>query len=126
MQAGALMIGTDAFFNSQIEQLAALAIRNSVLAIYAISPVRGCRRPGELWRQHHELLSPRRSLRRPNSQGRETRQPAGPAGNKSRTDHQPQDREGAGHYRAAVGAKPRRRGDRISRNVDPLDVRFRG
>ena len=31
MRAGALVIGTDVFFNSQIEQLAALAIRNSVI-----------------------------------------------------------------------------------------------
>jgi putative ABC transport system substrate-binding protein len=35
MRAGALVIGTDVFFNSQIKQLAALAIRNSVIAIYA-------------------------------------------------------------------------------------------
>ena len=33
-QAGALILGTDAFFNSHLEQVAALAIRNSVLAIY--------------------------------------------------------------------------------------------
>ena len=58
-------------------------------------------------------LPPGRRLHRPYSQGRETRRPAGPAGNESRTDHQPQDRQGARHYRAAVGAKPRRRGDRI-------------
>ena len=35
MRAGALVIGTDVFFNSQIKQLAAVAIRNSVIAIYA-------------------------------------------------------------------------------------------
>jgi putative ABC transport system substrate-binding protein len=35
MHAGALVIGTDVFFNSHIKQLAALAIRNSVIAIYA-------------------------------------------------------------------------------------------
>ncbi len=34
MRAGALVIGTDAFFNNRLEQLAALAIRNSVLAVY--------------------------------------------------------------------------------------------
>jgi putative ABC transport system substrate-binding protein len=34
MRAGALVIGTDAFFNNRVEQLAALAIRNSALAIY--------------------------------------------------------------------------------------------
>jgi len=32
--AGALVIGTDAFFNNRLEQLAALAIRNSVPAVY--------------------------------------------------------------------------------------------
>ena len=32
----------------------------------------------------------------------------------SRAAHQSQDRQGARHYRAAVGAKPRRRGDRIT------------
>jgi putative ABC transport system substrate-binding protein len=35
MRAGALVIGTDVFFNSRMEQLAALAIHNSVIAIYA-------------------------------------------------------------------------------------------
>jgi putative tryptophan/tyrosine transport system substrate-binding protein len=34
MQAGALVLGTDAFFNNHIEQIAVMAIRNSVLAIY--------------------------------------------------------------------------------------------
>ena len=34
MHAGALVIGTDAFFNNRLEQLAALAIRNSVPAVY--------------------------------------------------------------------------------------------
>jgi putative ABC transport system substrate-binding protein len=35
MRAGALIIATDVFFNSYIKQIAALAIRNSVIAIYA-------------------------------------------------------------------------------------------
>jgi ABC-type uncharacterized transport system substrate-binding protein len=34
MRAGALVIGTDAFFNNRLEKLAALATRNSVLAVY--------------------------------------------------------------------------------------------
>ena len=34
MHAGALVIGTDAFFNSRLEKLAALSMRNSVVAIY--------------------------------------------------------------------------------------------
>jgi putative tryptophan/tyrosine transport system substrate-binding protein len=34
MHVGAVVIGTDAFFNNRVEQLAALAIRNSMPAIY--------------------------------------------------------------------------------------------
>jgi putative ABC transport system substrate-binding protein len=34
MHLGALVIGTDAFFNNRLEQLAALAVRNSVPAVY--------------------------------------------------------------------------------------------
>jgi putative ABC transport system substrate-binding protein len=34
MHAGALVIGTDAFFNSRLEKLAALSMRNSAVAIY--------------------------------------------------------------------------------------------
>jgi putative ABC transport system substrate-binding protein len=34
MHLGALVIGTDAFFNNRLEQLAALAVRNLVPAVY--------------------------------------------------------------------------------------------
>jgi putative tryptophan/tyrosine transport system substrate-binding protein len=34
MHVGALVIGTDAFFNNRLEQLAALAVRNSLPAVY--------------------------------------------------------------------------------------------
>ena len=37
-EAGGLVIGPDVFFNSQIEQLAALAIRHAVPAIYQYRP----------------------------------------------------------------------------------------
>jgi putative ABC transport system substrate-binding protein len=36
LRAGALVIGTDQFFNSRVEQLAALTVRHAVPAIYAI------------------------------------------------------------------------------------------
>ena len=36
LRAGALMIGQDPFFNSRIEQFAALALRHSVPAIYSL------------------------------------------------------------------------------------------
>jgi putative ABC transport system substrate-binding protein len=38
LRAGALVIGPDVFFNSHVEQLAALAIRHAVPAIYQYSP----------------------------------------------------------------------------------------
>jgi putative tryptophan/tyrosine transport system substrate-binding protein len=34
MQVGALVIGTDAFFNNRLEQLGALGLRNSLPAVY--------------------------------------------------------------------------------------------
>jgi putative tryptophan/tyrosine transport system substrate-binding protein len=37
LQAGALIIGHDVFFNSQAKQLAALAVRNKIPAIYTLS-----------------------------------------------------------------------------------------
>jgi ABC-type uncharacterized transport system substrate-binding protein len=37
LQAGALIIGHDVFFNSQAKQLAALAVRNEIPAIYTLS-----------------------------------------------------------------------------------------
>jgi putative tryptophan/tyrosine transport system substrate-binding protein len=38
LRTGALVIGPDVFFNSHVEQLAALAIRHAVPAIYQYSP----------------------------------------------------------------------------------------
>jgi ABC-type uncharacterized transport system substrate-binding protein len=37
LQAGALIIGHDVFFNAQMRQLAALAVRNKIPAIYPLS-----------------------------------------------------------------------------------------
>src|SRR5262249_15058036 len=41
------------------------------------------------------------------------RRPTGPAGHESRTDRQPQDRQGARHHRPVAPVRPRRRGDRM-------------
>jgi putative ABC transport system substrate-binding protein len=38
LRAGALIIGTDVFFNSQSKKLAALSVRNAVPAIYQYRP----------------------------------------------------------------------------------------
>ena len=54
-------------------------------------------------------------LRRQDSAGREARRPAGRAADQVRAGHQPQDRQGARPRRAAVAARPRRRGDRMRR-----------
>ena len=49
------MIGTDPFFNTRSEQLAALATRHRVPAIYQNREFACSRRPDELWRQHIDL-----------------------------------------------------------------------
>src|SRR5262249_4595973 len=77
--------------------------------------VRRCWRSGELWRPDFRRLPPDRRLRRPSSEGRKTGRPTGPTGNQSRAVHQPQDRQGARHHRAAAVERPRRRVDRVKR-----------
>src|SRR6516165_1197567 len=62
-----------------------------------------CRgRPHELWKQPPRPASLEWPLHGPNSQRRETRRLAGPAGHQSRANHQPQDCEGA-RPRSAAG-----------------------
>jgi putative ABC transport system substrate-binding protein len=112
-QAGALVIGTDAFFNSSAEQLAALSLRHLVPAIYEFSPVRRGRRPDELRRQYYGIVSSGRRLHRAYSQGRQTSRTAGATVYQGRADHQPQDRQDAWPYHTACTAGARRRGDRI-------------
>ena len=80
LRAGGLVIGADAFFTSQSEQLAALAVRHAVPAIYQVSRVRCGRRSAELRIGHYGLIPPGRRLYRPHSQGREAGRSAGPAG----------------------------------------------
>src|SRR5262249_35675794 len=60
-------------------------------------------------------ISPSRHLCRPHPQGRETRRPAGPAGDQVRVRYQPTNGQGARHHHPANAARPRRRGDRMIR-----------
>ena len=62
-----------------------------------------------------EAVSPGRDLRRSHPQGRQARRIAGAGGEQVRDGDQSEDREGAGHHRAADHARPRRRGDRVKR-----------
>src|SRR5262249_40109578 len=50
LRPSALVIGTDGFFISRSEQLAALAVRHAVPAVFENPRVRRRRRPDELWR----------------------------------------------------------------------------
>ena len=56
MQVGGLVIGTDGFFVSESERLAALSGHNAMPAILPISCVCSRGRVSELWRQCHGLL----------------------------------------------------------------------
>ena len=61
-----------------------------------------------------------RRLQRPDFKGRKTRRYAGPASHESRADHQPQNRQGARHHRAAPTDRARRRVARVAVCRTPL------
>jgi putative tryptophan/tyrosine transport system substrate-binding protein len=104
LKAGGLVIGTDGLFISRGEQLGALAARHALPAVFqfrAFAAAGG-------------LMSYGGSLTDMYPQGREAGRPAGAAGHQGRADPQPQDRQGARPHHPAAGARPRRRGDRVT------------
>jgi hypothetical protein len=104
VRADALVITPDTFFSSRAEQLGALGVRYTVPTVFEFKPFTaagGLLSYGGSETDNYRLV------------GNYT----GPTGDKSGADHQPQDRQEARHHRAAIGAKPRRRGDRIELNV---------
>ena len=104
-RANALLIGQDIFFNNQVEQLAALALRNKVPAIYSLREFAAAGGLMSLRRQSRGSISSGRRLCRPHSQGREARRPSGPAANEIRAGHQPQDRQSPRPLRVAAAAR---------------------
>ena len=64
---------------------------------------------------HRRPVPARGRLRRSHPQGREAGRPAGAGADQVRAGDQPQDRQGARPRRAAIAARPRRRGDRMKR-----------
>jgi putative ABC transport system substrate-binding protein len=114
MQVGGLVIGTDGFFVSQSEKLAALTVRYAIPAIFqyrAFAAAGGLMSYGG---PCHGLLSFVRCLCRPNPERCEASRFAGPTVHKSRADRQPQDSEGTRSDRPDVAPRSRRRGDRIT------------
>src|SRR5262249_41721979 len=73
--------------------------------------------PDGLRKHRFGYVPPARRLYRPNSQRREARRAAGPAGDQSGARHQHEDRQGARPHRPAADDWPRRRGDRMKRRT---------
>jgi putative tryptophan/tyrosine transport system substrate-binding protein len=84
LQASALLVSGDPFFDTQREQLVGLASRHAIPAIYS---ERGFAAAGldKLWNQPSCCLSPGRHLHRKNSERRQTRRLASPAADHLRT-----------------------------------------
>ena len=115
MHIEALLISPDPLFFIRRERVVALASRHAVPAMYG-------------WREFVEaggLISYAPSaagtyrqtadLCRENPQGRQAGRSAGPAADQVRAGHQHEDSPGARPHRAAIAARPRRRGDRMRR-----------
>ena len=114
MQIGGLVIGTDGFFVSQSETLAALTVRYAIPSDLSIPCVCSRRRANELRGQCHGLLPFVWRLCRTHPQRCEASRFTGPTVHKSRADRQPQDSEGTRSDRPDVATRSCRRGDRVT------------
>jgi len=113
-RVGPLVIGVDAFFNGQSEQLATLSLRRGIPAIYQyreFAAAGGLMSYGSSFTEMYRQVG---VYTGPDSQGRKAGGVAGHAVDESRADSQPQDCEGAWPHRTHGTPRARRRGDRIS------------
>jgi hypothetical protein len=94
-RVGAVLVGTSTLLARRTEQLAALAARHALPAMFAFR---------EQW------VPPTWHLYRARSQRRETSRSPGRAGYKNRADPQPQNSEGTWHHLPDLAAGSRRRG----------------
>ena len=115
LQAGGLVIGTDGLFISRSEHLATLTVRYAMPAIFQFRTFAAAGGLMSYGGRSCGDVSSVRGLRRPYPQGREAGRLACPAGHEGGTDPQPENRQGARPHRAALAARPRRRGDRMIR-----------
>jgi ABC-type uncharacterized transport system substrate-binding protein len=117
MGARGLVIAPHAFFISRRRQIAALALRHAIPAIYYFSRLRRRWRSDELWPQRHRWLSPRRRLRWANSQGRPAGRLAGAAVYQVRARHKSYHCQGSRPRSTVPSATACRRDDRMKRRA---------
>ena len=104
---GAILVGSDAFLVARRKQLAELAARYALPAIYVLPEQAAAGGLMSYGAKSDGRVPPSWRVHRPHSKGREASGPAGHAADKVRTGDQPEDREGTRHRGASRSVGPR-------------------